>query len=209
MDGKIPIGVPAGLTGLDVEAGEVEAVHGEARDVLIGHAQTHRHTVEGTPGAHCAHELVDLFRPQESQGKQPLQLSLQIGHFLRNELELIGGLIARHDLAVAVEDEPAGRGYGLGSHPVALRELGVIVVAQDLQRVQAGKQSKRRQEDQHARDQRALIEEALLSPVILDAYAGSHVRYFRSSVRSGASGRRPRRARWRRRSACEASAWAK
>jgi hypothetical protein len=41
-----------------------------------------------------------------------------------------------------------------------------------LQQVQAADEHKRQDDHQHARDQRALIEKALLAPVVLDATGG-------------------------------------
>ena len=74
-------------------------------------------------------------------------------------------------LAIAVEDEAARGGNGLDADAVTLRQLGVVVVADHLQQEQARDQDQRERHDDDARDQHALIEDALLAPVILDAHA--------------------------------------
>jgi hypothetical protein len=89
---------------------------------------------------------------------------------LGHKFELVRGLIARDHLPGAVEDQTARGRDRLGAHAVALGAFRVVGVPAHLQHVQARDQAEGRKRHDHRADDRALIEEALLAPVILDAY---------------------------------------
>ena len=110
----------------------------------------------------------------------------------RHQLELVGGLAAGDELTVAVDDQAARGRDRLVAHAVTLGELGVVVVADDLQQVQARDQADGRKSHERGTDDRALIEEALLPPVILDAH-GRHDSSLQSpwTGNSAAQTRRP------------------
>src|SRR5438034_979383 len=57
---QLPVGVPAGLACLDIQARKLETPHGETRDVLVRHAQADRHAVEAAAGVDGALELIDV-----------------------------------------------------------------------------------------------------------------------------------------------------
>ena len=68
------------------------------------------------------------------------------------------GTVLREHCAVAIEDQAALRGQGFDAHAIALRELGVIVVARHLQHHEPADQHQRQRDDDdgggHARGAR-------------------------------------------------------
>ncbi len=117
---EIVVRVPARLARLDIDTAELEAVHGEARDVFFGHAQAQRHAVERPARADGALHVVEIVARQEPEVHETLERRAHVLHLLGDELELIGGLVARDDFAVAVEDESARSRDRLDAHAIAL-----------------------------------------------------------------------------------------
>ena len=109
VHGQSAVRVPARLARLDVQARELEAAHGEARHVLVGHAQADRHAVEAAAGVDGALELVDVLGADQSELHQARQRPVDVRHLLGHQLELVGGLVAGDHLAV--------RGRGSGRAP--------------------------------------------------------------------------------------------
>ncbi len=172
---EVCVGIPTCLARLDVETRELEAPHGEAGNVLVRHVQPHGHVVEAAPDADRAQQLGYVFGAYQPDPDQAAQLAFEVGDFLGHELELIRGLITRNELAVAVHDQSAGGGDRLGADPVTLGQIGVVVVAHHLQQEQAADQAEGQNDHDAAGHDGALVEELLLPPVILDAYACCHV----------------------------------
>ena len=110
---------------------------------------------------------------QHADLDEPLQRGFDVRHALAHQFELEGGAVLRQHLSIAVEDEPALRGQRFDAHAIALRELGVVVVAHDLQHDQAADEHDGERGDDEGRGQRAALEQPLLAPVILDAN-GAH-----------------------------------
>ena len=133
---ELAVRVPAGLARLDVESLELEAPHRKARDILVRHAQPDRHAVEAAARLDGALELADVLGTDELELHEPRECVLEIRHFLGDHLELIGGLVAGDHLAAAVENQPARRGDRLIADPIALGEVGVVLVPGDLQHEQ-------------------------------------------------------------------------
>ena len=111
---------------------------------------------------------------RSSAGSTPISMSrfergVDVGHALAHQLELERRAILGEHRAVAIEDEAALRGQRLDAHAVALRELGVIVVAHHLQHHEAADEHDGERDDDEGGGQRALLEQPLLGPVILDA----------------------------------------
>src|ERR1700753_423588 len=102
MDREVCIAIGASLAGLDVQALELKPADCESRNVLIGHAQTYRHAVEGTARANRFLPLVDVFRANKVEFDEPVQRGLEVWDFLGDELELVGRLITCDHLAVTV-----------------------------------------------------------------------------------------------------------
>jgi hypothetical protein len=167
---QVAVRVEAGLARLDVQSRELEAAHREARHVLVRHAQPDRHAVEGAARVDGALDLVDVLGADQAELHQARQRLVDVRHLLGHQLELVGGLVAGDDLAAAVEDQAAGRRDRLGTHAVTLAELGVVIVARHLQQEQPHDQADGGEPHERCAYERALVEEALLAPVILDAY---------------------------------------
>ena len=106
---------------------------------------------------------------QHADLDEPLQRGVDVGHALAHQFELEGRAILGEHLPVAIEDEPALRGQRFDAHAIALRELGVIVVAHHLQHHQAADEHQGERGDDEGGGQRAALEQPLLGPVILDA----------------------------------------
>jgi len=130
---QLGVRVPAGLACLDIQARELEAPHGETRDVLVRHAQADRHAVEPAARVDGALELIDVLGTDELELHQAREGLMHVRHFLGHQFQLVGGLVARDHLAVAVEDQPTRRRDRLVPYPVTLGELRVVLVTRHLQ----------------------------------------------------------------------------
>ena len=62
VHGQIAVGIVAGLSGGQIDPGELESVYREGADLLIRQAQLHRHRVEATPLEDDAARGVELIR---------------------------------------------------------------------------------------------------------------------------------------------------
>ena len=160
-----------GLARRQIHARELVTMHREAADLLVGESQPHRYTVEGATRENHAPRVLEVIAVDEPERGQALERVVEIGYLLAHQLELVGRLVVGHHLAVAIEDQPAAGRDRIQPHPVALRQLGVIVVAQHLQENQATDQGQHHQGDHDQRPERALREDALLVPVVLDSNA--------------------------------------
>ena len=189
---QLAIRVPAGLAGLDIQARKLEPSHGKARDVLVRHAQADRHAVEAAARVDGALELIDVLGTDEIELHQAREGLLQVRHFLGHQFQLVGGLVARDHLAVAVEDQPARRRDRLVAHPVTLGEVRVVFVAEHLQHEQPHDQADDRHRHDRGARQGALIEEALFPPVILDTHRRHGGTPQRPSAKDSATHARPR-----------------
>jgi hypothetical protein len=84
------------------------------------HAQADRHAVEGAAGLDGAHDLPDVLGAQQVELHQPRQGVLDVRDFLGNQFELVGGLAAGDQFAVAIENQAARRRDRLVAHAIAL-----------------------------------------------------------------------------------------
>ena len=160
----------------DVDAGEFEAVHGEGGDFLVVEPQPYRHAVEAAVGHHELARVVDVLGGDQPDRGEPLERVGEVGHFLANQLELVRRAVLGDHGAVAIDDQAARRRQRLDAHPVALREIGVVIVPHDLQRDEPREQQHGQRRDDCASRKGALLEEALLLPLVLDADVGGHAR---------------------------------
>jgi hypothetical protein len=175
MHRMLAVRIETGQARGDVHAGKFEAVHGETRDFLVGEPQPDGNALEAAAGTHQCARLVQVVCRQHADGHQPLQRGIHVWHALAHQLELERGTVLRENRAVAIEDEAALCRQGLDAYPVALRQVRVIVVAEDLQHYQPAHQHQREQRDDDGRRQCALLEQPLLAPVVLDA-DGAHAK---------------------------------
>src|SRR6185312_11370482 len=116
-------------------------------------------------------QVVGIDQPQRRQAPQRV---IEVGYLLADQLELVGGFVVGEYVPVTVQNQPAAGGDRIEPHAIALRELDVIVVAIDLQVDQAADQRQRQQRDDDRGAERALRENALLVPAILDAHGRGH-----------------------------------
>src|SRR5580658_9667479 len=168
---ELPERIVPRLAGGQIHARELVAMHREAADLLVGEPQSHRHAVEGATRENHAARVLDLVAIDEPERGQATEGVVEIGYLLAHQLELVGRLVVGHHRAAAVEDQPAAGRNRIQPHPIALRQLGVIVVAHYLQENQAADEHQHQDGDHDQRPERALREDALLVPVVLDSNA--------------------------------------
>jgi hypothetical protein len=97
----LAVRIEARETRRDVDARELEAVHGEARDLLVGEAQPDRHALEAAARADEATRIRDVVFLQDADLHQTLQRGIDVGHALAHQLELERGPVLREDCPVA------------------------------------------------------------------------------------------------------------
>jgi hypothetical protein len=121
---------------MDVHAGELEAMHGEARHLLLVHLQLDGNAFVYLVRLDDAVNGVHLFRPQHSDADQLSERRIDRLHgadLFAHELEIEGRRIVGEHQPVTIEDQPTARWNRLGADAVALRQLGVILISHDLQ----------------------------------------------------------------------------
>jgi hypothetical protein len=173
----------------DLDAREVGPVHGEAREFLFRELEPDRDGLERAPCEDRAPGALEFLGREQLQLHEAAERVVEVRGLLARELELVGRAIERERLAVAVENQPARRWQRVDLDPVALRELGEVVVAHDLQPEQPREQRAEQQEHDQRRRHHAAPEHALFGVVVLEAgVAGHRARALRPT---GASGSRP------------------
>src|SRR4029078_11188430 len=134
-------------------------------------AQLDGHAVEHTARANDAPERLDVVWIEELELGQAMQRVAKNPSLLRNQLQLEGRLVVHQHAAAAVQDQPAAGRNRILAHAVALRELQVIIVTNDLQHNQLAQQAQAQQADDQYGREGATGEDALFVPLILDAHA--------------------------------------
>ena len=156
---------------MDVDAGELEAVHGEARHLLLVHLKLDRnalvHLVREDGAPHGAH-LLRAQHPDADELRERGIHRLVVPDLLAHQLEVEGRRIVGEHQAVAIEDQPAARRNRLGADAVALRQLRVVLVLQDLQIEQPPCDGEQQNRGEHAGDDAADREQPVLGERILD-----------------------------------------
>jgi len=148
----------------DIDARKIEAVYGKACHVRLIEAQTDWHTVERAPRAHDASRIVELVGFEQADAHEAAQRGIDIAHFFGHEFELISRLVFGEDYPVTVVDDAARGGLRFDAYAIALGEIGVAIVLDDLQPDEATEDHRRQQGDDHRGGERALFEEPLLAP---------------------------------------------
>ncbi len=146
-------------------------MHREATDLLVGEPQPHRHVVEAAARENHVPGVLDLLGVDQAEGGQPPQRVVEVRDLFADQLELVGGLVVGEDLAVAVQDQAAAGRNRVEAHAVALRQFDVVVVPPDLQEHQTADQRQHQCADHDHGPERALREDALLVPAVLDPNA--------------------------------------
>ena len=166
---------------------ELEAVHGEQRHFLVGELELDRHALVDVVRHDVALDAGDVVLVQQADRHETRETGIHLlpgADLLAHEFELIGRLVVGEHDAVAVENEPAARRDRLDAHAIALRKLGVIVVAQDLQIEQACGDGQQERGDDRSGDDAADREDASFAPMVLDAYAPDQSSRLRRRQRS-------------------------
>ena len=170
-----------------VDAGEFVAMHGETRHFLIVQLQLDGHALVHVMREQRAPDRTDLLGIQQADVDQTCEAGIHLrlrAHLFAHQFELECGQVLGQHHPVAVENQSAARGYRIDTNPVSLRELGIVVMAQHLQIEEAGGDRQQQRRDDRARDDAARREDALLAPVILDAYAIQQRQVLRVSARA-------------------------
>ncbi|GBF31142.1 hypothetical protein MnTg04_01096 [bacterium MnTg04] len=98
------------------------------------------------------------------QFAKPVQGSVEIGYLLRYQHHLVDRQVLRHHDAVAVEDDAAGRRQRLDPDSVAVRQVGVALIFDDLQVDKTAGQQAGQQDQAGERPDDPVIEQPLLGP---------------------------------------------
>src|SRR5690606_31259155 len=143
---------------LHVDTGQPELVHGDARNLLLGQAEHHRHRLEGPPGLlQAPAQLLDVLVAQFQYFAQQGNGGVQIGGAFAGNAQAETGSIIRQHQPVAVVDAAARRWDRLHVHTVVLGQCRVVFVLHYLQPIQARQQAATQQRnEQHGKNQPAL-----------------------------------------------------
>ncbi len=166
-------GVVPRKPGADVHAGELVAMHRKAGHFLIIEGQLDGDAFIDVVRQDGAFEAAHIVRIEQSDGHQARQGRVEFRHpadLLSHQLELKRRQIVSEHHAMAVENQTAAGGDRVGMHSIALRQLGIVSVLDDLQIKEPPGNGQQQHGDDHARDDAANREDALLGPVILDSH---------------------------------------
>ena len=110
----------AGLARGEVDARELVTVDREAADLLVAESQPDRHVVEAAAQEDRAARVLEFIALNESERDQALEGVVQVGHLLADQLELVGRLVVRQDVAAAIENHAAAGWNRIEPHAIAL-----------------------------------------------------------------------------------------
>ena len=117
----------------DVDAREAVPVQREARHILFAEPQPDRYAVERPARTDGATREVEFVEVQHADADETLERGFEVLDLFPDELELIGGTVLGEHRPGAVVDHAARRGQRFDAHAIALRKVGEVVVALDLQ----------------------------------------------------------------------------
>jgi len=112
-------------------------MRGDAGDFLVAQAAAHRHAFEVAALLEQLGEAAPVARLDRHQHRQFVQRGLDIADLRGGDLQRVGGVVAREHHAVAVDDGAAVGHRGQQGDAVVLGARQVVVVAHDLQVVEA------------------------------------------------------------------------
>jgi hypothetical protein len=128
----LPQGVRPQGHGVHAGLGLLEAPGLDGGHVLLAGVGLDHHRAELR--ALLLRELLADVRGRDLQELgEALHAPVDVVRLLRREHDVEGGAVVHEDTPVAVEEQPAGRGYGHGPDAVVLRQVAVVLPAQDLQ----------------------------------------------------------------------------
>ena len=157
-----------------LDAREVGAVDGEARQLLLGQLQPDRHRVEAAPRTDQPPHPVEVLGREQFEFHEARQGLLDVGRLLADQLELVSRTVEREWLAMAVQDQPAARRQRLDADAVALRQVAEVVVPDHLQVEQPRDECGHQHQDHDRGREDATAEQALLGPVVLETMRARH-----------------------------------
>ncbi|KAG0948400.1 hypothetical protein G6F31_014073 [Rhizopus arrhizus] len=171
---QIAVGVAAGQVGLQLDAGEAPAVDGEARHLLVAHAQLQRDRQELAARLARLVERFQFFRADADDLRQPFEGGVHVLDLVRGHVQAEGRYVLGQQAAVAVVDHAAPGHHRPRLDAVGLRARGVDVVVQHLQLEVPAAQAQ--QADQHAQEtqRRATAELFGFGVRVLDLAARNH-----------------------------------
>ncbi|VWD57205.1 hypothetical protein BCO19218_06837 [Burkholderia contaminans] len=186
-----------------VDAGEAEALRGEARDFGVGEAGADRQALEVLRVFLQLLEAAAVARvDRDDLGQLVDRVVERVVELRRRDLERIGGIVLREDHAVAVGDDPAVRHDRRNGDAVFLGLQRVFAVLHQLQVEEAAREQPEADEHEHARrrDAQAELRELLLSVVEFGHAVRSDLARTAPCGRGrGAAPERGARRAWRRR----------
>ena len=116
----------------EVHAGQLVTVHGVAADLVFLEPQPHGHRLEQLPGREQLADAGQVVLLQQFQADQARERGVEVGNLLAGEGQLVRRGVLRQDAPLAVVDDAAVGGQRIDAHPVALRQVGIVVVPHDL-----------------------------------------------------------------------------
>ena len=156
--------------GADFHPGQTELVDRDARDLLLGQLEQHRHRLERpAPLAHALLEQRAVVRGQLQHLDDRIQHLAPVARPLAGDGQTEAGAVVGDDHPVAVEDQPTGGRNRLHVNAVVLRQGGVMLVLDHLQVVHAGNQHAGQQQHYDAADDDATTHQAGVLLVVLQA----------------------------------------
>ena len=165
------VGVMARHAGFEQDARQFVPVDGIARDFLVVELEQEGNGLERAARQHELAHARDVARIEQPESRQPAERDLEIAGLLAHDLELVGGRVLGDDAAGAVVDHAAVRRQRLDARAIALRQLDIVRVLDDLEPERAAGKQERDDRDDARREQRTLEEHSLFEGVVLDAHA--------------------------------------
>ena len=164
----------------DVDPGELIAMHGEDRHLLVGEREFDRHALVDFV---CHDDPMDVrqFIAMEQadvgeRGQRRIE-RLGVADLLTDEFDLEGRLIFREHDTMPVQDQASARRDRIGANAVAQRQVRVIIVPEHLKIEEPTGHDEQQHAGDDPRDDAANREQAVFRPVILDSItAHSHHR---------------------------------
>eukprot|EP00866_Antonospora_locustae_P000596 jgi/Antlo1/596/823 len=149
---------------------QAELVHRNAGDLLFGQLEQNRHRLERpAPLPHAFLEDHTVFRRQLQHLDDDIEHLLPVAGTLAGHAQAEAGPVIGNHYAIAVEDQPTGRGNRLHMHPVIFRQRGVIVVLDHLEEIQPRNQHAHQHHHQNSTEHHPRAYQTCVFLVVLDA----------------------------------------
>ncbi len=168
MRKEFALGVVARQVGHDIHAGKSVAFQCEARDLVIGQAQSERQALEAPARRDEVKKALAFVIVEGNHFGQFVECLRQIAGAFGHQFESIGQAVVGKDLAVAIQDQAACRRQGLQLDAVAVGTRGVLAMAQDHQLAKARQQHAKHGEDDPVGEHRAALEQQRFDLLVLD-----------------------------------------